>query len=577
MITKDVTSPNEIILEFKKCYDDMRYFISNYIKIPVFGTGDFINLVPYPSQEQYLNALDDIWTKQEKNGIIFLASRQCGKTQLTEAVIVWLTVFRSNYPVVLMSRSLEQGKSTMQEILDMIKRLPKWMIPLFKKQNAEKFVFTNNSSITLQASNKSRTGSKGSDKGRGMRAMFLWVDEGAFVPLSDHMASIIPTISKTFVVAKKLHIPYGIVISSTPQGQTGVGEGFFKMWTTAYNTPLDSSYIAVRLHWSQIPDYDEKWYKERCNDLDNDQRRINQEYELVFLGDNNSLFDDATIKLLMDESKAVPPIQTISEPHGTISWWTIPNNYSKYLVGIDIATQDGKDYSVIEVYDGDTLEQVCEACFKCPTLTFQNVYIPKVVDILKNKLIIPERNSVGTSICESLVEKYKTDVMIDIFDSGFQTLVDKFPKVNDLFDHSKRGLYQNMITRPLLLEQLYIFFREHSNLFKSKHLRLQAASLRATKSGKFEGFPNDDLCLATGFILLIKRQWDVIMKYHFDAAINAFDVSDIQDQLDAISCTKRLGIEDSPFFNEQVSEYLEYKRHRYNRQNTEDIFSSLGR
>ena len=87
MITKDVTSPNEIILEFKKCYDDMRYFISNYIKIPVFGTGDFINLVPYPSQEQYLNALDDIWTKQEKNGIIFLASRQCGKTQLTEAVI----------------------------------------------------------------------------------------------------------------------------------------------------------------------------------------------------------------------------------------------------------------------------------------------------------------------------------------------------------------------------------------------------------------------------------------------------------------------------------------------------------
>ena len=107
MITKELT-PNEIILEFKKCYEDMRYFISNYIKIPVFGTGDFINLVPYPSQEQYLNALDEIWIKQEKNGIIFLASRQCGKTQLTEAVIVWLTVFRSNYPVVLMSRSLEQ-------------------------------------------------------------------------------------------------------------------------------------------------------------------------------------------------------------------------------------------------------------------------------------------------------------------------------------------------------------------------------------------------------------------------------------------------------------------------------------
>lgn len=311
----------EYVQEFIKCKLDLEYFLSNYVKIPSSGI-DTIKFKPYDCQKKYLNAVKDVWTKQNKTGVILLASRQCGKTQLTEAIIVWLMLFHSSYSVMIMSRELEQGRETISEIRKFFEELDDWLRPEFiSPTHANRITLNNKSTVVLQASNQKSKSSNSSSKGRGKRPLFIWVDEAAFLPLDKHVASILPATSRSFVEAKKNKLPYGIVFSSTPNGRTGLGKGFYDYWMNAEYDPESSAFTPVKLHWSEIPVYDEKWYKEQCALLKHDLNRINQEYNLIFTGSELSLFSDDVIIDLQDVSKIKKPIKEINLHDGRISWW----------------------------------------------------------------------------------------------------------------------------------------------------------------------------------------------------------------------------------------------------------------
>ena len=488
--------------EFFKCLYDITYFFKNYVLIPVPGLGTTVNLNLYPSQMKYINALKEIWTKKEKDGILLLASRQCGKTVMNEAVIAYLMIFNDNYDVLFMTRDLKQGRETLQEVKDIINRLPDWMRPSYTINKAEEFKLSNGSSLILQASNKTRD--INSSKGRGLRPTFIWIDEASFIHLEDHLKAILNAAGYTFKVARENNIPYGVVLSSTPNGRTGKGEKFYKMWMESITDPERSAYIPVKIHWSEIPVYDNAWYEKQKALNNYDEKTMNQEYELLFLGSTDSIFPDDIIKRLQDESLSYPPISTSTMPDGYIYWFEEPDDNKRYIIGIDTATSSGTDYSAVEVINYDTGEQVAEGMFKCQVIKFCDQYIPAIVDRLKNKLLVIESNAVGNQTIEMLKVKYEKYIIRDELSRN----------------KDKYGITMSAVTRPLLMEQIYELFTRHDNLVKSKNLRLQATSLIRKSSGRIEGEPNDDLVFAIGMCFLVTNHLN-LTKY--------FDILDFEN------------------------------------------------
>lgn len=505
MATRELTK-QEKIAEFVKCANDYEYFLRNYIKVPVPGMADDMNFDPYPCQKRFIDSVEEVCTKDsDKTGVIFLASRQCGKTVLAESRVVWLVTFHSSYQVLFMSRDEKFGILTMHEMRDMLSKLPVWMRPRFKKKLDTVLMFKNNSSIVLQASNKTNQGS--STKGRGLRPTFIWIDEAAFMPLLDHLASIMPAVSKSFLVAKENGVPHGILLTSTPNGRSGMGEGFYKYWSVAESTPDMSAFRSVKIHWKEVPGYDEEWFKARCKELSWDMKKIKQEYDLVFTGTLDAIFDDTVLELLQDEQYAGTPISKNEMGECYIHWFEMPSPKERYLIGIDSAGE-GSDYFAVSVTKYSNLEQICEGKYKGRTPEFIDTFLPYILQLLKKKVFMVEKNGVGLEVVNRLIEK------------GYERYIVKDTLTQKDKEKAKIGFAQTSVSRPLLLEQLVHTISQEHTLLKSKGARLEAASLEKKRGGRIEGFPHDDLIFAYGFTALARTYYD---------AASYFDDYDFED------------------------------------------------
>jgi hypothetical protein len=320
----------------------------------------------------------------------------------------------------------------------------------------------------------------------------------------------------TFKVAREHDIPYGVVLSSTPNGRTGKGQKFYQMWYESLTDPDRSAYIPVKIHWSEIPGYDDKWYEKQRAINNYDERTMNQEYELLFVGSSDSIFEDNVIKLLQDDNLAGKPIKENKFPEGYIHWYDIPNSENKYIVGVDTATADGTDYSAVTACCYETGEQIVEGMFKCSVSQFCNKFIPMIVDVLPQKVLAIESNSVGNQTIEMLKEKYEKIIVKD-----------ELAKSNK----SKLGITMSTITRPLLLEQIYELFSKENHLVKSQKARQQATSLVRKNSGRIEGDLNDDLVFALGLAFLVRSHYN--LKEYFDIVEN----QEYEDFIDNINIT----------------------------------------
>ncbi len=510
-----------IAQEFIKCKNSYLYFISNYLKVAEPGTGDMKYLKPYDCQMKFINAWDYIQKDDnKKSGILFMASRQCGKTTLVEALITWLVVFHENYCVVVMNRDESLGKQNIVEIKDMIDSIPEWMNPGYTNPTHQKLItLKNKSTIHLEISSVSAD--KKSSKGRGLRPLLIWIDEAAFVPLQHHIKAMIPATSETFRVAKEKNIPHGVIFTSTPNGKTGSGEGFYNYWVGACDEFNDSSYMPVKIHWREIPNRTDDWYKEQCGLLGNNQRDINQELELLFVGGNDSVLTDDIIKDLQDDSLSIEPISKEDLGTGYIAWWEMPSPKKQYIIGIDTATESGTDFSTIQVFDRISFDQVAECKIKCKIPFFTSEIIPKVIDVLPNKLLVIEKNGVGRETIDNLEPRYGRYMIKD-------TYTDK--------DSLAFGLTMTNIVRSLLIDEVLSFAKEYRHHLKSKSLRLELSSLERKRSGRIEGSPNDDLVFAMGFCLFAMSFYSDISSYYNkiygDDENNPLDMIDVMNDAD---------------------------------------------
>jgi len=155
--------------------------------------------------------------------------------------------------------------------------LPKWL--------QQGVVSWNKGSVDLENGSRVVASSTSSSAVRGGSYNMLFLDEFAFVPQNvaeDFFSSVYPTISSGTSTK--------VVIVSTPNGMNM----FYKLWTDAENKR--NSYNIIDVHWSQIPNRDDKWREETISNTSLEQ--FQREFECEFLGSSNTLIHSAKIKTM---------------------------------------------------------------------------------------------------------------------------------------------------------------------------------------------------------------------------------------------------------------------------------------
>lgn len=358
----------EQVAEFVKCARDPIYFIENYYKIVHVDHG-LIQFNPYQYQKNIIT------TGIENRYLICKLPRQCGKTTVIAAMILWMVLFTENYSVAILAHKQDQAT----EILDRIKVAYEYT-PLFLQQG---IIEWNAKSIELKNGSKIRASATSPSAIRGGSYNLVYLDEFAFVPPNmqeEFISSVFPTISSGKTTK--------LMITSTPKGMNM----FYKLWTDAEEKRNDFKFIDI--HWSETPGRDEQWKKEQI--ALTSEMQFEQEYCCEFLGSTNTLISGNVLKQLTSRT---PELTT-----EYIRLFEKPKPDSTYLLTVDTARGLGLDYSAFIVLD--ITEMPYKVC-----LTYRNNRIEPYIfpDFVKqfaehynNALVLIETNDMGQSVADIL-------------------------------------------------------------------------------------------------------------------------------------------------------------------------------
>lgn len=312
--------------ELAKCTLDPIYFIDNYCWIQNQDLGKVLfKLRPY--QKEIIRSL------HENRFSILLIGRQSGKTETTAAYAYWYANFIQNKNVLVASNKQKGASDIMNRIRFMYENTPDFLKCGVKFYNRGSIEFTNGSKIWSEATTEST--------GRGRSVALFILDELAHVKknIQEEMwSSILPTISSGENLS--------CVIMSTPNGDTDL---FANLWRGAKSGT--NGFVPVEVQLDQVPGRDDpRWQKAMEAKLG--ETKFRQEYKCEFLSSDPLLIKS----LVLANLKHTVPMCI---DKGFKIWKDIDPKKT-YIVGCDVAEGLEQDFSTIQVFELETLEQVAE-------------------------------------------------------------------------------------------------------------------------------------------------------------------------------------------------------------------------
>ena len=359
----DIEYSNETAQELIRCATDPKYFIQNYvyIKHPVRGK---IRFDLYDYQEKMVK----LYNKEDY--AIVMSARQTGKTETICAYLLWFAMFNEDVTVLVASNKSDNAKEIIAKIQYAYEELPDWLKPGIDDDswNKHECRFDNSSRIVSTTTS--------ADSGRGMAISLLYCDEFAFVKANIQQA-FWTSISPTLATGGRC------IISSTPNGNSNL---FSKLWKGAENGI--NEFTSMHVPWNAPPGRDEEFKRKQIGLLG--RRKWLQEYECVFLSSDITLIDSFTlnqIELEMDKNYAEYGGESpLAFKIGDLEFFKKINKSVAYIVTVDVASGNGNDYSVIQVTEFPSLEQVLE--FRSNNTNEKFLY-----SRLKNLLLFLQQNS----------------------------------------------------------------------------------------------------------------------------------------------------------------------------------------
>lgn len=351
--------------EYKKCHDDVIYFIETYMKIVHIDHG-IVPFVMYDYQKEVVELYRD-------NRFVTLKfPRQSGKTITTVGYLLHYILFNKHKNVGILANRAKTARGILSKLKQSYRQLPKFLQSGVEEWNKGSIELENGCKVFADATSESAS--------RSEAISLLVLDEFAFVDnnkAEEFMKSVYPTISSG-TTSK-------IFVFSTPNGMNH----FYKLWTDAIEKR--NSYIPFEIYWADVPGRDEKFKQETIDNIGEDAWR--QEFEINFLGSAGSLLSPTTM------SRMVHQVPILSEEYTTI--YEGPLIDHNYVLTVDPSEGLGLDYSVINVTD------VTEIPYKQVAVYRNNTIDPHIFpDVIYNLamkynegFVLIEANNIGALVC----------------------------------------------------------------------------------------------------------------------------------------------------------------------------------
>lgn len=431
-----------------RCRQSVTFFLTHFGKIKHPSAG-ILPFRPFKYQKRAL----ECFRKYRLN--VFRKCRQAGISKISGAFATWFALFHSHKTILIVSRVNEDAMGFLREnIVFLYEHLPEWMKELWKplKQNEHEIIFPNGSKIKSLTSHP--------DVLRSNASSLNIIDEAAFIqgmdvlwaggwPTLQHGGNVI-VISTTNGVGNW----YWSTCTDAEAGLNGFNPVIINWWdmdwAIEYTDPLSkhSKRIAPTdgLRKCGTPDeiskygpYWSPWLEEQYRGLQEQGEawKFKQEILASFIGSGNTVLPEEVISSMAltvtDPAHKVTGRQTYIHPvsgeaaeldfdfaeaeEGLWIWHTpvlaTPDKRRgdvliekgtpahSYVCGVDISTGKGKDYSAIQVFDVDTMEQVAE--FMARVLPRDLVmYIDRIARWYNCATLVVERNNGGDIIIDEL-------------------------------------------------------------------------------------------------------------------------------------------------------------------------------
>lgn len=521
MTPNSYLSPTQQSLELLKCKQNPIYFILKYVYIPEIGGEQKYNREMFHKK---LKRVIRLILKYQK--VAFMASRQHGKSTIMACLLAWALIFYPGIRAVILNMKKNAGLENLSKIKFIINNLPSWMVSKkpFKSKSDIKTYFELHNGSKCEVFYPSTIHSADT-LARSLTSSILYIDEAAFIRnMADIFGSAQPILSKARTQAKKRGYPYFIAVTTTPNGSTGDGEWFFKLWDDAIDSDElficnnndqyvedwnpnnllsiedilkkqdSNTFLKVVYHWSENPLTDENWYIEQKLEI-NDTRRVNQEVDLKFIGSSNCILDDE----LISRFKAKQPEDYLYLPHGgkldVFDSKLNPSDY--YIISADTAESITGAFCAVQIFSFKEFKQVAELQCRFGSFTVFAKNIHKIFKWVQsqvgNKIILTiENNTIGKAVIENLLENQEVYEDIDYREFLLEDVLNK--------THAGQlGIKTTGDTKKLYIGCLLEYITNDPECIYSQNLLNQLSGTERTNSGGFKFASYSDLLMAAGF------------------------------------------------------------------------------
>jgi hypothetical protein len=431
-----------------RCRKSVTFFLTHFGKIKHPSAG-ILPFRPFKYQKYAL----ECFRKYRLN--IFRKCRQSGASKISGAFATWFALFHSHKRILIVSRVNEDAMGFLREnIVFLYEHLPDWMVQLWKpvKQNEHEIVFPNGSVIKSLTSHP--------DVLRSNASSLNIIDEAAFIQGMDvlwaggwstlqHGGNVI-VVSTTNGVGNW----YWSACTDAEAGVNGFNPiivNWWDMdWAIEYTDPLSKlpkriapcdgiRKCATPEEINKYGQYWSPWLEEQYRALQEqgESWKFQQEVLASFIGSGNTVLPKeviAAMELTVEDplykvagaQTYIHPVSgeaeeldfSFQDPEEGLWVWKQPVLATpdkrrgdvliekgapahSYVCGVDIATGKGKDYSAIQVFDLDTMEQVAE--FMARVIPRDLVrFIDRIARWYNCATLVIERNNGGDIVIDEM-------------------------------------------------------------------------------------------------------------------------------------------------------------------------------
>lgn len=464
--------------EYVRCIKDPVYFARTYMKIVNVDRG----LMPFEMwdfQEDMMQSFHD------NRFSICKLPRQVGKTTTSVAYLLHYILFNEMVNVAILANKAATAREIMGRLQLAFEYLPRFLQHGVKEWNKGSVEFANGSRAIADSTSGSSV--------RGKTFNIVFLDEFAFVPnniAEQFFNSTYPTISSGNSTK--------VIIVSTPNGMNL----FYKMWTLAEEKKSD--YVPIEIHWSMVPGRTQAWKEQVIRNTSEDQFR--QEFECEFIGSTNTLIHPTKIRQLV----MLNPI----EKDESFSMYERPDPSKTYVISVDVAEGQEKDYSTFSVIDVTQIPYKQVAKYKNNKIT--PFLYPTVIFTAAKKyndaFILVEINSIGLQVADILHNELAYENLIKIQGKGKHGQ-------QVTYGHTKKmqmGLKQSVQTKKIGCANLKSLIENEKLIINDADtiMELTTFSEHKTSFAAEEG-NNDDLVMT-----LVNFGWLTAQRYFKESVQN---------------------------------------------------------